>query len=139
MKSINRREFIASSAAVSALTFLKPSTVFGTKANSAIRLGIIGCGNRGSSVISSMTKNTNAHIIAMADIFDDKLQGAKPKYDKLNSEKGGLPIAESKMYQGSTAYKKLVNDPDVDAVLISSPAYTHPDFLDAAVMANKHV
>ncbi|MBT6004798.1 MAG: Gfo/Idh/MocA family oxidoreductase, partial [Prolixibacteraceae bacterium] len=26
-----------------------------------------------------------------------------------------------------------------DAVLVSSPAYTHPDFLDAAVMAGKHV
>jgi myo-inositol 2-dehydrogenase / D-chiro-inositol 1-dehydrogenase len=50
--SIQRREFIKSTAAISAATILKPSIVFGTKANSAIRHGIIGCGNRGTAVIS---------------------------------------------------------------------------------------
>jgi len=58
MKPINRRNFVASTAAISALTILKPSTVFGSRANSAIRLGIIGCGNRGTAVISNMVNKT---------------------------------------------------------------------------------
>ena len=139
MNIINRRNFLASSAAISALTILKPSTVFGSSANSAIRLGIIGCGGRGSSVISNMVKHTSGQIIAMADLFDYQLENAKPKYDKVNKENGGSAISKSKIYQGSKAYQELVNDTDVDAVLISSPAFTHPHFLDTAVEAGKHV
>lgn len=139
METINRRNFIASTAAISALTVLKPSTVFGSRANSAIRMGIIGCGNRGTAVISSMVNNTSTQIVAMADLFDYQLEKAKPKFDELNKNNGGVAINESQVYKGPIAYMHLVNDPDVDAVLISSPAYTHPGFLEAAVQAGKHV
>ena len=43
------------------------------------------------------------------------------------------------MYQGSKAFEKLLQNKDVDAVLISSPCYTHPEFLEAAIQAGKHV
>ena len=139
MKPINRRNFIASSAAISALTILKPTTVFGTKANSAIRVGIIGCGNRGTAVITDMVNHTSAKIIAMGDLFGYQLDKAKPKFDKLNKDNGGVAIDSSRVYQGSHAYMDLINDRDVDAVLVSAPAYTHPIFLPAAVDAGKHV
>ena len=78
MKSFNRREFLTATAAFSAFTILKPVTVFGSKANSAIRVGIIGCGNRGTEVLSEMIKNTSAQTVAMADLFDYQLEKAKP-------------------------------------------------------------
>lgn len=139
MKSINRREFLTATAAVSAFTILKPSTVFGSRANSAIRVGIIGCGNRGTEVLSEMIKNTSGQTVAMADLFGYQLEKAKPVFDKVNKDRGGVAIDVSKIYKGSDSYQRLLNDPAVDAVLISSPAYTHPGFLDAAVMAGKHV
>ncbi len=124
---------------VSAGLILRPDIVFGTKRNSVIRMGIIGCGNRGTSVISSMSKNTNISIVAMADIFDYQLQGALQKFNMLNTEKGLPEIQQSNIYQGSKAYLKLLENREVDAVLISSPCYTHPLFLTAAVAAGKHV
>ena len=139
MKSMNRRNFLASAAAVSAFTLLKPSTVFGTKANSAIRVGIIGCGGRGTSVITSMVNHANAQIVAMADLFNYQLEKAKPKFDEVNKANGGVAVQQSKMYKGPLAYMDLIHDSDVDAVLISSPAFTHPLFLQAAVEAEKHV
>lgn len=139
MNSMNRRTFLTSAAAISALTVLKPSTVFGTKANSAIRVGIIGCGGRGTSVVTSMVNNTHAQIIAMADLFGYQLEKAKPKYDEVNKANGGVAVQQSKMYKGPLAYMDLIHDSDVDAVLISSPAFTHPVFLQAAVEAEKHV
>lgn len=139
MISIDRRKFLGTAGAASAFMLLKPSTVFGSTANSAIRLGIIGCGNRGTSVISDMVKHTRARIFAMADLFDYQLEKARPKFNLLNQENGGVKIDSSKIYRGSKAYAELLNDPDVEAVLISSPAYTHPGFLEAAVLANKHV
>ena len=136
---MKRRIFLKNAGAISALTILQPGIVFGSKSNSAIRMGIIGCGERGTTVISSMSKNTNINIIAMADLFEDKLQIKKPKYDQLNADKGFPAINRLNMYQGSRAYLALLANMDVDAVLISSPAYTHPDFLEAAVAAGKHV
>ncbi|HSO85699.1 MAG TPA: Gfo/Idh/MocA family oxidoreductase [Draconibacterium sp.] len=139
MKQINRRNFLATSAAFSAFTILKPATVFGSKANSAIRVGIIGCGNRGTEVLSEMIKNTAAQTVAMADLFGYQIEKAKPVFDKVNIDRGGVAIDKSKIYQGSEAYQRLLNDSAIDAVLISSPAYTHPGFLEAAVLAGKHV
>lgn len=139
MINIERRSFLKGAAAVSAITILRPSTVFGSKANSAIQVGIIGCGNRGTSVITSMSKNTNINIIAMADLFDDQLQTAKRKFDQLNKDKGFAEINTSNIYQGSKAYLELLHNKDIEAVLISSPAYTHPGFIEAAVAAGKHI
>ena len=136
---MERREFLKSTATISAFSILKPEIVFRFKANSAIRIGVIGCGNRGTAVISSMSANTNSNIIAIADIFDDKLKSAAPVFDRLNAAKGFPALKPSNIYQGSKAYLRLLGNKDVDAVLISSPAYSHVDFLEAAVAAGKHV
>ena len=139
MEPINRRRFIASASALSAITFLKPELVTGTNANSAINVGIVGCGNRGTEVLSNMVRETSARVVAMADLFDYQIKKAKPKFDKLNSDKKTSVVDPSKIYIGSRSWEKIMNDKDVDAILISSPAYTHPSFLDAAVTSGKHV
>jgi myo-inositol 2-dehydrogenase / D-chiro-inositol 1-dehydrogenase len=136
---MKRISFIKNTAAISAAIILKPKIVFGSTANSSIRLGIIGCGNRGTAVISSMSKHTNINIIAMADLFDDKLKTITPVLNELNKTKGFPAISGANIFQGSKAYLKLLGLKDVDAVLISSPAYTHPTFMEAAVAAGKHV
>ena len=136
---MQRRSFLKTTAAASAFTILKPGIVFGYKANSAVRVGVIGCGNRGTAVISSMSANTNTNIIAIADLFDDKLQKAETNFNQLNAAKSFPALAKTNIYQGSKAYQKLLANKDVDAVLISSPAYSHVDFLEAAVAAGKHV
>ena len=136
---MKRRSFLKNAAAISTAIILRPEIVFGSKANSAIRIGIIGCGNRGTAVISSMSKHTNVNIIAMADLFEDKLQTITPKLNQLNAAKGFPAIEAANTFQGSKAYQRLLALKDVDAVLISSPAYTHPGFLEAAVAAGKHV
>lgn len=135
----NRRSFLKNTTVVSAITLLKPSLVFGSKANTAIRLGIIGCGERGTAVISSMSRHTGVNLIAMADLFEDQLQRKRSIYNQLNAERGFPSINNANVYQGSKAYLRLLENKDVDAVLISSPAYTHPEFLEAAVAAGKHV
>lgn len=135
----NRRKFIKSTSAISAATILSPSLAFASKANSAIRMGIIGCGNRGTRVISSMSEHTNINIMAMADLFPDKLQSSKDLLDKRNVEKGFSKIEKSNTYIGPEAYLRLLENTNLDAVLISSPAYTHAAFLEAAVAAGKHV
>lgn len=136
---MERRNFIKSAASLSAITILNPDVVLSSPTKPAIRLGFIGCGGRGMADISSMSNNANVNIIALADLFDDQIQAAKPKLDQLNAAKGFAAISKSNIYQGSDAYLKLLKNKEVDAVLISSPCYTHPEFLEAAVAAGKHV
>jgi len=138
MKKIERRTFMKGAAAISAFTILKPGIAFGSKNNSAIRMGFIGCGNRGTGVITTMSANTNINIIALADIFEDKLMLAKETLNKRNASKGFADIQKANIYQGSNAYLRLLENRDVDAVLISTPAYAHPEILEAAVAAGKH-
>ena len=136
---MKRRDFLQNTAAISAITLISPATAFGSKANSAIRMGLIGCGLRGTSVITSMSTQTNINIIAMADLFSDKLNKAKKILDEQNIKKGFPSIDKTNTYIGSKAYMQLLENKDVDAVQISSPAYTHADFLVAAAMAGKHI
>lgn len=136
---MERREFIKNTTAISAFSIIKPELVFGSRANSAIKIGVIGCGNRGTAVTSSLSANTNSNIIAIADIFEDKLKTAAPVFSQLNAAKSFPALKATNIYQGSKAYLKLLENRDVDAVLISSPAYSHVEFLEAAVAAGKHV
>ena len=134
---MKRRNFLTGATAISGVTILSPSVAFGTKANSAVRMGIIGCGNRGTTVMTSFLRNTNVGLIAMADLFEDRLQRSKKTLDGENGKKGFPAI--DKFYVGSKAYQELLQNKDVDAVQISSPCYSHPGFFEAAVSAGKHV
>lgn len=136
---LNRRDFIKGAAAISAVTVLNPMTVFGTRANSAVRIGIIGTGGRGLSVISTMSANNNIHIASAADLFPDKLSAGVKELNALNKAKGFPEVASPAQFTGSKAYLRLLENKDLDAVLISSPAYTHAEFLEAAVDYGKHI
>jgi myo-inositol 2-dehydrogenase/D-chiro-inositol 1-dehydrogenase len=134
-----RREFIkATAAAAASLAFVKPGSVFGAPANDAVSLGIIGCGGRGNGVGKDLM-NAGFRIVALHDLFDDRLAETKDRFDKLAEEKGQPKIDASMIFKGPDAYQQLLASPAVDAVLITSPPYFHPDHFEAAVAANKHV
>ena len=50
----------------------------------------------------------------------------------------GLQLGTPRRYQGLDGYKEMLAG-DVDAVAVMSPPYWHPDQIDAAVDAGKHV
>ena len=136
---MNRRNFIGGTAAISTVSLLKPSMVFGTKANSAVNVGIVGVGNRGTGVIRAMSENAGIRISAAADLLDDKLSAGVIKLGEINKKAGFPEIAPKNRFKGSMAYRDLIDCKDVDAVLVSTPAYAHPFILEAAVAAGKHV
>lgn len=134
---MNRRNFITGTAA-SGLMILKPKTAFGYEANSAVRYALLGCGNRGTAVASSFAKNTSARIVALADIFPDKLVKAKTHFDALNATLGKPPIDPKLLFRGHTAFQQLAASPDVDAIQISTPPWFHVEHLETIVTAGKH-
>jgi predicted dehydrogenase len=140
LREMNRREFInASTAAASGLLILKSATAFGFQANSAVRLGLLGCGNRGTHVASSFSQHTAAQVVALADLFPDQLAGGRKHFDDLNQSLGRQPIDGSLLFHGPHAYEQLAGSTAVDAIQISTPPVFHVEHLEAAVAAGKHV
>jgi predicted dehydrogenase len=137
---MNRRELIQTGAAAAAgITLLKPLTAFGYQANSAVRHGLLGCGNRGTSVAESFAKNTSAQVVALADLFPDKLAAGQSHFDQLNASLSRAPIDAKLLFHGPHAFEQLAASPDVDLIQISTPPFFHVQHLEAAVASGKHV
>jgi predicted dehydrogenase len=136
---VDRREFVGAATVTSGLLLLKPRTVFGYEANSAVRMALLGCGSRGMSVAESFLNNTNARVVALADLFPDKLKPAQTRIDHVSVQKGYPKLDSKMMFHGYQAFEEVASSPDIDAVQISTPPWFHVQHLDAAVRNSKHV
>ena len=137
---MNRRDFIkAGTGAASGLLLLKSSTAFGYQANSAVRIGLLGCGNRGTSVATSFTHSTTAQVVALGDLFPDQLAAGRKHFDELNTGLGKSNIDSKLLFQGPHAFEKLAASKDIDLIQISTPPFFHVQHLETAVASGKHV
>jgi myo-inositol 2-dehydrogenase / D-chiro-inositol 1-dehydrogenase len=136
---MDRRELIQTgTAAAAGITLLKPLTAFGYAANSAIRHGLLGCGNRGTSVANSFSQNTSAQVVALADLFPDNLAAGRTHFDQLNTSLGRAAIDGKLLFHGPHAFEQLASS-DIDLIQISTPPFFHVQHLEAAVASGKHV
>lgn len=133
---ISRRNFMGTAAG---LMFIKPGLVRGTQANSAVRLGLLGCGGRGSTVAESFLRHTNSRITALADLFADRLTEGQKRFNELGAKLGHAPIDGSQLFRGPKAHEQIAASQAIDALIIATPDYFHPDHLEAAVAAGKHI
>jgi predicted dehydrogenase len=137
---MDRRQFVQTgSAVVSGMLLLKPRAAFGYEANSAVRHGLLGCGNRGTSVATSFAQNTSAQVVALADLFPDNLAAGREHFDKVNAGLGHQPIDGKLLFHGPHAFEQLAASKDVDLIQISTPPFFHVQHLEAAVASGKHV
>lgn len=139
-QSFSRRTFVKTSAAAGAGLLIVPSaTAFGSVANSSLGLGIIGCGGRGNYDGGEFLNNTDVRVTALMDVFEDRVLSTRANLDKQSEAKGRPAVPSANLFKGHKSYEKLVQSKDVDLVLVTSPPYFHPDHLEAAVSAGKHV
>ena len=132
-----RRAFLRTAGAVGAFTLLEPRLVRGSDANSAVRVGLLGCGGRGTVHAKNIIRNTGARLTALADLFPDQLDKARQVVDNAARSKGYSGVSQT--FTGPHACRQLAESKDVDAVVIATPAYFHPEHLRTMVEAGKHV
>ena len=137
-QDLDRRAFLGTAGAAG-LMILKPQLVRGSQANSAVRVGLLGCGGRGTADATSIALNGPARIVALADLFEDRLLTAKDHFDTVANKQGHAGVAKSQMFKGPHAAEQILASHEIDAVVIATPPYFHPQHLAAAVQAGKHV
>ena len=138
-KKVGRREFMGTAAAAASFMIMAPQLVRGTAANSALRVGLLGCGGRGTADAEYTIETGKARLVALADIFQDQLDKAKAHFDKFQQAKGYAAIDRKLMFKGPKAYQQIANSKDVDVVIITTPPFFHPQHLAEVVTAGKHV
>ena len=138
--AVSRRDVIKTTAAVTAAAaFASLGTNFAhAQSNSdKIRVGLIGCGGRGSGAAGDITvPNDNVVLVAMGDMFPDRIADAKRKLSDKLGEK--YQVKDENCFTGFDAYKKVIAS-DVDLVILATPPGFRPGHIAAAVDAGKHV
>src|SRR5438045_6795403 len=133
MSDVDRRTFLGITTSAAAAMFIKPELVRGTKANSAIRVGVLGCGGRGTEDASNLVDTGGARVVALADLFQDQLDRARAHFDQMQQGKGYAALDGSQLFVGPDAYHKIASSKEIDAIVVATPPYYHPHHLDAVV------
>jgi myo-inositol 2-dehydrogenase / D-chiro-inositol 1-dehydrogenase len=138
-ESVGRRTFLSVTAAATAAMFVKPALVRGTNANSAIRVGLLGCGGRGTEDAENLVDTGGAQVVALADLFQDQLDAARAHFDQVQQAKGYAALDPRQLFVGPHAFEQIAASREVDAIVVATPPFFHPQHLDAVVTAGKHV
>lgn len=141
---MTRRDFAKLTAAAGLATVL--ADPIAAAKQKPLKVGLLGCGGRGSGAAAqTLIGNENIKLVAMADLFEDRLQGSlngllanktacrdgKKVCDKVDVKKKNIFI-------GLDAYKGILNT-DIDILIEGTLPYSRPKHFEAAINAGKHV
>src|SRR5579864_3591951 len=107
----SRREFLKSTgrlAAVSALAGVALPNVHASGSD-LIRVALVGCGGRGTGAASDAlsTKSGPIKLVAMADVFEDRLSKSFEALNKKFSEQMDVP--DDRKFIGFDAYRRAMD------------------------------
>jgi predicted dehydrogenase len=92
--------------------------------NDRIQIGLIGAGSRGNYLLAELArakaKGENAQVVAVCDVY-----------------KRAFDVPHLASLRRTTDFRELLSWPEVDAVFISAPDFTHSEILTEAVRAKK--
>ena len=98
-----------------------------------VKVGVIGLGMRGPGAVYRLSAIPGVRVVALCDLFENRVQGPT----KWLTDRG---FAAPKGYYGSTeAWKKLVEDPEVNLVYVTSSWQMHVPMVKYALTCGKHV
>ncbi len=151
---LSRRDFIAASAVAAAGATLaggcaspgrryEGAMIAAPKGSpQRIRVGVIGCGGRGRGAAWDCIRSApNIEVVAMGDLFDDKLSDARTWLADTAGKDGKaetVRVTDETCFTGFDAYQGVLGC-DIDLVILATPPHFRPQHLQAAVAAGKHV
>ena len=143
-----RRTIIQSSGTLAAAS-ITPSALFlqdgrenlspgRARGDDELGVALIGCGGRGTGAAGqALSTAGSVKLLAMADAFSDRLEGSLKTLQNNYAEKVDVP--EDRRFTGFDAYKRAIETPGVDVVILATPPGFRPMHVEHAVQNDKHV
>jgi len=160
-RALSRRSFLKNSSLAAAGAAAAGQFPFVVTSHAApddpIRIGVIGCGGRGSgAVLDALGAETkviypqsgfhtenlkegatlttrNVQVTALADVFPDRIETCRTNLSKL-----GINVPTEHCFTGFDAYEKLLAIPEINYVILATPPHFRPVHLKAAIEAGKN-
>ena len=142
VKETTRREFIkdsslfaAGSGLLGSLDIARAAHPFG---NDTIRIGLVGCGGRGTGAAVHALNTTGGRVklVAVSDVFADQVQKTVEQVQKHHPDKFHVP--RERQFVGFDGYKRVLES-DIDLVIFATPPGFRPLHFEAAVAAGKDI
>lgn len=133
----NRRQFVKQTTAAIAGLSIVPRHVLGkgyTAPSDRFNVGVIGTGAQSSGLIKRLSKIPQARVIAGCDVHQKRLV----KFSQLIEEQYQMYGVKGKA-EVHEDYEKLLENPDIDGVVVSTPDHWHAIPAIDAMKAGKHV
>lgn len=122
---MQRREFLEKTSWILGGMALMPG--MSAKASSPLRVGIIGCGDRGLGIMEVMQDLPEFfQVTGLCDILAFRLENAR-------KARGGDKA------RSTADYRQLLDDPNTDAVVIATSLHAHYPIAADALKAGKHI
>ncbi len=131
----SRRDFLKDAGKVAAVTTLAGMNVPLVHAgqDSTIQVALVGCGGRGTGAAANAlsTKSGPIKLVAMADVFPDKLSNS---FDELKKDfPAQVEVSEDRKFLGFDAYKKAMDclKPGDVVIMATPPGFRWVQFTEA--------
>lgn len=140
-KGMTRRDFAKMSTAAG-FAILSSRGAAAKRNSDTLKVGLLGCGNRGGGAAVNMLEgNDNVQLVAMADVFEDRLKSKLAEIKKHDNPavSGKCAVDEDHcFYGGLEVYKKILKT-DIDILIEGTLPYSRPKHIAAAIDAKKNV
>ncbi|MEX0703350.1 MAG: Gfo/Idh/MocA family oxidoreductase [Planctomycetales bacterium] len=141
----SRREFLSTSTKAAVGAGLLGGLALPARAyagqDSTIKVGLIGCGGRGSgAAVQALSTDGPVKLVAVGDAFEDQARGALRRIQGALGERAAerVQVIDEHVFSGFDAYQGVIAS-GVDLVILATPPGFRPIHFEAAVRAGKHV
>jgi predicted dehydrogenase len=133
--AVSRRSFTAAAAATLSTTMVHSSLAAADTRE--LRIGVIGCGGRGSGAINdSLSINDGVKLVATADLYGSKCASL---WKAMREAHPGKVASADTIHEGFDGYRRILDDPSIDLVHVTTSPGFRPSYTLAAVEAGKHM
>jgi len=135
-----RRDFVKATSLAAAGVALTPlRSIASARGADTVKVGVIGCGGRGTGAAADcLTADPSVKIVAMGDLFADRVKGSRGELSKMEEFKGRVDVPDDRIFTGFDAYQKVIAS-GVDLVILATCPHFRPIHFEAAIKAGKHV